>query len=125
MARIAPTGLAAGAAAGFFGIGGGFLIVPGLMMATGMTMANATASSLVSVAIFGAATSVNYSLSGYVDARLVLLLLVGGAVGGLIGIYIAKLLAPRVRIARIGFASMILVVASYVAWNAVAALTAA
>ena len=125
MARIAPTGLAAGAAAGFFGIGGGFLIVPGLMMATGMTMANATASSLVSVAIFGAATSVNYSLSGYVDARLVLLLLLGGAIGGLLGIYIAKLLAARVRVARIGFASMILVVASYVAWNAVAALTAA
>jgi uncharacterized membrane protein YfcA len=56
MLRLAPLGLLTGFAAGFFGIGGGFLIVPGLMLATGMTMANATASSLVSVTIFGAAT---------------------------------------------------------------------
>ena len=57
VARLAPLGLLTGLAAGFFGIGGGFLIVPGLMLATGMTMANATASSLLSVALFGAATS--------------------------------------------------------------------
>ena len=33
---LAGTGLAVGLLAGFFGIGGGFLIVPGLMLATGM-----------------------------------------------------------------------------------------
>jgi hypothetical protein len=65
--HLAPLGLLTGLAAGFFGIGGGFLIVPGLMLATGMTMANATASSLLSVALFGAATSGNYALSGLVD----------------------------------------------------------
>ena len=37
----AAVALAAGAASGFFGIGGGFLIVPGLMLATGMPMINA------------------------------------------------------------------------------------
>ena len=35
--RLAPIGLIAGLAAGFFGIGGGFLIAPGLMASTGMT----------------------------------------------------------------------------------------
>ncbi|OYW20976.1 MAG: hypothetical protein B7Z43_11920, partial [Sphingomonas sp. 12-62-6] len=44
--KLAPAGAVTGLAAGFFGIGGGFLIVPGLMAATGMTLANAAASSL-------------------------------------------------------------------------------
>ena len=108
---------------GFFGIGGGFLIVPGLMLAAGMTMTNATASSLVSVALFGAATSANYALSGLVDGPLVLLLLVGGAIGGTAGIGISRLLKTRVRTARSAFAVMILVVAAYVAWNAWGAMT--
>ena len=118
MARIAPIGLVVGAAAGFFGIGGGFLIVPGLMLAAGMTMANATASSLVSVAIFGAATSANYALGGFVDIRLVLLLLLGGAAGGIIGINFAKLLEARIRLARAAFAALIIIVAAYVGWDA-------
>ena len=121
--RIAPLGLIVGMAAGFFGIGGGFLIVPGLMLAAGMTMSNATASSLVSVALFGAATSANYAISGLVDGRLLLLLLAGGAVGGLVGIAISRALSTRVLMARSAFAALILVVAAYVAWNAIAALT--
>jgi uncharacterized membrane protein YfcA len=119
--RLAPLGLLTGFAAGFFGIGGGFLIVPGLMLATGMTMANATASSLLSVALFGAATSANYALSGLVDWRLAGLLLLGGAAGGLAGLAAARRLASRAGLARILFALLILVVAAYVAWRALGA----
>ncbi|MEM7671692.1 MAG: sulfite exporter TauE/SafE family protein, partial [Pseudomonadota bacterium] len=54
--RLVPTGVGVGTASGFFGIGGGFLIVPGLMASTGMTLGHAAAGSLVSVAVFGAAT---------------------------------------------------------------------
>lgn len=122
MLRLAPLGLLTGFAAGFFGIGGGFLIVPGLMLATGMTMANATASSLVSVAIFGAATSINYAASGLVDWRLAGLLLLGGAAGGLAGLMIAKKLATRALLARRSFAALVLLVAAYVAWRAWTAL---
>ncbi len=125
MIRIIPIGLAAGLAAGFFGIGGGFLIVPGLMLAAGMTIANATASSLVSVAIFGAATSANYALSGFVDIRLTALLLIGGAVGGVIGIFVARVLAMRIGLARMAFAAMILIVAVYVGWDAASSLAKA
>lgn len=116
--QLAPIGLVVGLAAGFFGIGGGFLIVPGLMLAVGMTMANATASSLVSVTIFGAATSANYAISGLVDGQMILLLLAGGATGGIAGIFLSKWLAGRLRLARAGFASMILVVAGFVALQA-------
>ena len=122
MARIAPMGLGVGGAAGFFGIGGGFLIVPGLMMATGMTLANATASSLVSVAVFGAATASNYALHGEVDLPLVGLLLAGGAVGGGLGILLSRVLATRVRLARSAFAVLIVIVAVYVGWKAASAL---
>lgn len=59
-------GALTGLAGGFFGIGGGFLIAPGLMAATGMTLANAAALSLVSVTLFGAATSASYAASGLV-----------------------------------------------------------
>jgi len=122
MARIAPMGLGVGSAAGFFGIGGGFLIVPGLMMATGMTLANATASSLVSVVVFGAATAANYGVHGEIDLRLAGLLLAGGAVGGGLGILAAWALASRVRLARSAFALLIVAVAAYVGWKAGAAL---
>ena len=117
VARLAPLGLLTGLAAGFFGIGGGFLIVPGLMLATGMTMANATASSLLSVALFGAATSVNYALSDQVDWTLAGLLLLGGAVGGVAGLFAARRLAGHARLARSLFAGMIILVAVYVAWR--------
>ena len=117
VARLAPLGLLTGLAAGFFGIGGGFLIVPGLMLATGMTMANATASSLLSVALFGAATSFNYALTGQVDWTLAGWLLLGGAVGGGAGLFAAKRLAGHARLARSLFAGMIILVAIYVAWR--------
>lgn len=122
IARLVPIGLVVGCAAGFFGIGGGFLIVPGLMLAAHMTMANATASSLVSVAIFGGATSANYALSGLIDLRLTGLLLAGGVIGGGFGILLARALSTRAQVARSAFASLVLIVAAYVAWQAASAI---
>ncbi len=118
MLRLAPAGLVTGMVAGFFGIGGGFLIVPGLMLAAGMTLSHAAASSLLSVVVFGAATSANYALAGSVDLRLAGLLLAGGVVGGAIGLVIARALSNRIRTARTGFAGMIILVAAYVGWTA-------
>jgi uncharacterized protein len=56
------TGFAVGLLSGFFGIGGGFLIVPGLMLATGMPLIYAIGTSLVAVVAFGASTAANYAL---------------------------------------------------------------
>ena len=92
------------------------------MMATGMTLANATASSLVSVAVFGAATASNYALHGEVDLPLAGLLLAGGAVGGGLGVLLSRALATRVRLARSAFAVLIVIVAVYVGWKAASAL---
>ncbi len=116
--RLAPMGLATGAAAGFFGIGGGFLIVPGLMTATGMTLAHAAASSLVSVALFGAATSASYAASGLVDWGLFVALVSGGGAGVLMAAPLARKLESRADLARRMFAVMVIAVAAYVAWRA-------
>lgn len=119
-ARLAPVGAVTGLAAGFFGIGGGFLIVPGLMAATGMTLANAAASSLVSVALFGAATSASYALSGLISCPLFVALVLGGALGSALGFGLAPKLAASALLARRLFAVMIVATAAYVAWRALA-----
>lgn len=116
--RLAPIGLVTGLAAGFFGIGGGFLIVPGLMAATGMTLAHAAAASLVSVALFGAATSASYAASGLIDWPVFAALLAGGGVGALVGMPAARALAGHAGPARRVFALMVLAAAGYVAWRA-------
>jgi uncharacterized membrane protein YfcA len=112
--KLAPVGLAAGFAAGFFGIGGGFLIAPGLMASTGMTLANASASSLVSVTLFGGATSISYSVSGLVDWALFTPLVAGGVAGATLGLPVSRWLATRVTVARSGFAAMVVAVGLYI-----------
>ena len=49
--RLVAIGLVVGVMSGFFGIGGGFLIVPGLMLGSGMPIINAIGSSLFSVTL--------------------------------------------------------------------------
>lgn len=112
--KLAPIGLLAGLAAGFFGIGGGFLIAPGLMASTGMTLANAGASSLVSVTLFGGATSLSYAASGQLVWPLFGALIVGGAGGTLIALPLAKTLESRVAVARTLFALMVIAVALFI-----------
>ena len=114
VARVAPLGFAAGLAAGFFGIGGGFLIAPGLMAASGMTLANAGASSLVSVALFGSATSLSYAAAGKVIWPLFGALVAGGALGTLIAIPLVKRLEHRAALARRLFAGLVFAVALYI-----------
>lgn len=117
--RLVPVGAGTGLAAGFFGIGGGFLIVPGLMVATGMTLGNAAASSLVSVTVFGLSTGTSYALSGLVDWQLAAFLVAGGAAGSLVGLPVGRAIAAQAQVGRRVFAGFILAAAAYVAWRAV------
>lgn len=107
-------GFIVGLASGFFGIGGGFLIVPGLIGATAMPLINAIGSSLVSVTLFGLTTAGSYALSGFVDWALAGLFVAGGAVGGLAGIGLARHLASHKHVLSITFAGIIIAVGVYV-----------
>ena len=112
--KTAALALVTGAASGFFGIGGGFLIVPALMAATGMSMINAVGTSLISVSTFGLATAANYALSGLVDWTVAGEFIAGGAIGGAAGLLLATRLASYKQILNRILAVMIFVVAIYV-----------
>ena len=110
---VTGLGLATGTLAGFFGIGGGFLIVPALMLATGMPIINAIGSSLVAVTAFGLTTAASYALSGLISWPLAGLFVAGGIAGGLLGTRSAQLLADRRGALNIVFAMAIIAVALY------------
>jgi len=111
--RLLALGLGAGALSGFFGIGGGFLIVPGLMFATGMPIVNAIGSSLVAVAAFASTAALNYAASGLIDWRLAVTFIAGGVAGGLVGAWAARTLGARRGALNVMFAAIIAAVAIY------------
>lgn len=116
-ANVAGVGLGAGVLSGFFGIGGGFLIVPGLILATGMPTINAIGTSLLAVGAFGLTTAANYAISGLVNWPVALEFIAGGIAGGWLGMRAALHLAgQRHTLGRI-FAVLIFVVAGYIIWR--------
>lgn len=111
--KLAGAGLATGLLSGFFGIGGGFLIVPGLIFATGMPILNAMASSLVGVTAFGVTTASSYAAAGLVDWPLAAVFVSGGVLGGLLGTRLARVVNRRKGALNIVFAGLIFAVATY------------
>ena len=112
--RLLGIGFAVGMLSGFFGIGGGFLIVPGLIAATGMPLINAIGSSLFAVTAFGLTTAASYAVSGLVDWPLATLFIFGGAIGGVFGIALAHRLASRKHALTLTFSVIIIAVGLYV-----------
>ena len=120
--KVVGYGGLTGVFSGFFGIGGGFLIVPGLVASTGMPLINAIGSSLVAVTAFGLTTSVNYAISGSVDWSLAFVFVAGGILGGFAGASIAKWLAGRKGALNLSFAGLIFVVAISMLYRSAAAI---
>ena len=118
---LVGVGFVVGTLSGFFGIGGGFLIVPGLMGATMMPLLNAIGSSLLSVTLFGTTTAVSYAASGLVDWRLAALFIVGGAMGSLFGIWLGQRLSGHKRSLSFIFAAVVITVGIYLAGSALVA----
>lgn len=115
--RLVGIGLVVGLLSGFFGIGGGFLIVPAIMLGSGMVMLNAVGSSLVSVGAFGLTTAISYTVAGLVDWRVAGFFIAGGILGGIAGTAMAGRLAKeRALLTRI-FAVAVLAVAAFVLWR--------
>lgn len=119
--KLVGYGLGTGTFSGFFGIGGGFLIVPGLVAATGMPMLNAVGTSLVAVTAFGLATAGNYAISGMVDWPLAAVFILGGVVGSFAGTRLAERLSKGNTLKTV-FAILIFVVAAYMLWKSWAAI---
>jgi uncharacterized membrane protein YfcA len=115
--RLVGFGALTGTLAGFFGIGGGFLVVPGLIAATDMPLIAAIGSSLVSVTAFGITTAANYALSDLIDWRLVVLFVTGGVAGSILGGRLAQRLSTeKTTLTRI-FAGIVAGAGLYIVWR--------
>jgi uncharacterized membrane protein YfcA len=122
-AKISAAALLVGMLAGFFGIGGGFLIVPGLLVSTGMPMLFAIGSSLLAVGSFGLTTAINYAVSGLIDWPVAGEYVAGGIAGGLIGMRLCRQLAPRRAALNRVFAGLVFAVAGYMVYRNFGAFT--
>jgi uncharacterized membrane protein YfcA len=116
-ARLVGAGFLVGLLSGFFGIGGGFLIVPAIMLGSGMAIINAVGSSLVSVGSFGLTTAATYAVAGLVDWRIAALFVLGGVAGGLLGVKLSVRMAARRGALSKGFAAAMALVALFVLWK--------
>ncbi len=113
--KIIPTAFIVGFASGYFGIGGGFLIVPGLLFSTGLCMIKAVGTSLISVGTFGMVSAGVYAYYGYVLPLVSISYLVGGIAGGYAGASIASRM-PRGMLRKI-FAGIIIITAIYIMYE--------
>lgn len=88
-------GLAAGVLSGLFGIGGGILIVPALLLLARMEPIKATGTSLGALLLpVGALGAYEYYKNDHVDVKASLLLAVGLFVGAFFGAKLAHALSP-------------------------------
>ena len=94
-------GLLSGIASGFFGIGGGVLIVPALIYLAGLSQHMATGTSLASLLPPVALAAVlEYYRHGNVDVRVAVIVAITLFVGGGVGALLAnRLSGPELRLA--------------------------
>ena len=120
--KVLVTATVVGLLTGFLGVGGGFLVVPALVLALGLPMAYAAGTSLVVITITSAsALAVRAGTGAHPSWGLVALLTAVAVAGGWAG---ARLTA-RTDTSKLqaAFALLLLLVAGYTAWRALPALT--
>ena len=92
---ISLSGLVVGVIAGFFAIGGGFLIVPALVIAGGLELSEAASSGLLPIALFSGWIGVQYLLAHSVNYGYSFQMLIPGLIGGAAGIWLSTKLSRR------------------------------
>ena len=120
--KVVVTATAVGLLTGFLGVGGGFLVVPALVLALGLPMSYAAGTSLVVITITSAsALAVRAGTGVHPSWGLVALLTAIAVAGGWAG---ARLTARTdTQKLHAAFAVLLLLVAGYTAWHALPALT--
>jgi uncharacterized membrane protein YfcA len=122
VAKVLMAGSIVGFITGFFGVGGGFVVVPALVLALGFDMADAVGTSLLVIAINSAvALSTRLGTTG-IDWGVALPFTIAGLLGVSVGKNLADRL-PTVTLIR-WFVVLLLVLAAYVAIRASLTLTA-
>ncbi len=115
--HIAVHGIGVGALTGLVGVGGGFLIVPALVLLSGLSMKRAVGTSLSIVAIKSYAGFAGYAGAVEVNYRLMAIFTAIAIVGSVAGSHLAQRL-PAEQLKR-GFGVFLVLVASYILVNQV------
>lgn len=94
--KVAAMGLAVGVLNGFFGVGGGFMIVPALVLVLGFAPRLAVGTSLTIIALISIGGILGHLQFGSVDPSVTLLVILGSAVGILFGTRLGHWVSPQV-----------------------------
>lgn len=89
MVKVLGSGAVVGLLTGILGVGGGFLIVPALVMLVGLPIRQAVGTSLVIIAMNSAAGFLGH-IGGAFDLHVTLLFIAGGLVGSFVGARLAS-----------------------------------
>ena len=100
-------GSTAGIVAGLFGVGGGVVVVPGLVLWFGLVQRRASGTSAAAIVATSAAAVASFGLSGSIDWRVAGFILIGSAGGAWIGAWLAHRLNERVL--AIAFSVLLLI----------------
>lgn len=114
--RVVAAGLLVGGLTGFFGVGGGFVVVPALVMALHLELAVAVGTSLVVIALNSAVALLARAGAGTFDWEVILPFTAAAVVASLGGERVAARL-PGPALTR-AFAVLLVLVAVYVAIRA-------
>lgn len=115
--RVAAAGAATGLLTGFFGVGGGFVIVPALALALGLPMTLAIGTSLLVIALTSASALAAHLVSGGINIGLAAAFTAAALIGALVGTRLHGHV-PDTRLRQV-FASLLLAIAVFlVAKNA-------
>jgi uncharacterized protein len=119
--RVLATATVVGLLTGFLGVGGGFLVVPALVLALGLPMSFAAGTSLVVITITSAAALAVRAGSGlHLNWGLVGLLTAVAVLGGWAGARLTT--RADTRKLQAAFTILLLLVAGYTAWRSLPAL---
>lgn len=111
----AVIGLGAGLASGYVGVGGGFLMVPLMLSIVGISMRQASGTSLIAVMILAIPGVIEQALLGNIDYLAGIAIVVGTIPGALIGARLVRFVPERVL--RFIFGGFLLVAAALLAVN--------
>lgn len=112
-AKVIVAGTVVGLLTGFFGVGGGFVIVPALVLALGFTMSEAIGTSLLVIAINSAVALTTRLQSGSIEWATVIPFTIASVLGVIVG---SRLASTRdSRSLQRWFVGLLVVVAIYTA----------
>jgi uncharacterized protein len=89
------SGAGVGLLTGFLGVGGGFLIVPALVMLVGLSMRQAVGTSLVIIAMNSLAGFLGHLQGPPIDVTVVAIFVTAGFLGALVGTRLTRFVRPE------------------------------